>query len=111
MFTNLFILRLAIAIIFIYHGWPKIKHSKKMSAGMGFSASTVFIIGLVECVSALGLILGIFVQTSALLLALIMLGATYMKITKWHVPFSAQNKMGWEFDLILLAANIAILII
>jgi len=39
-----------------------------------------------------------------------MIGAIWMKVTKWHVPFSAMDKIGWEFDLILLAANIVILV-
>ena len=111
MFASLFILRLAVAIIFIYHGLPKITKAKKMSGGMGFSPTTVLIIGLVECLSSLGLVFGIFIKLSALLLALVMIGATYMKIIKWHIPFSARDKMGWEFDFILLAASIVIFLI
>lgn len=107
---GLFILRLGVAIIFLYHAWPKLINAKNMAQGMGGSALMVFLLGLVEFLSGIGLITGFFVQLSALLLAIVMVGAIWMKITKWKVPFSAMDKTGWEFDLILLAANLAILL-
>ena len=44
-----------------------------------------------------------------ILIGLVMLGALKLKIFKWKAPFSAHDKMGWEFDLILLAAAAALL--
>ena len=108
--VGLFILRLAIGVIFLYHSWPKLKNSKMMSQAMGMSSGRVLIIGAVELVCALGMILGVYTQLSALLLAVVMVGAIDYKITKWHFPFDAMDKIGWEFDLILLAANIAVLL-
>lgn len=55
--------------------------------------------------------LGLFVlrlTVAATLLAIVMLGATYYKVFKWKMKFSMRTSTGWEFDLILLAANIAI---
>lgn len=108
---GLFFLRLAVGLIFIYHALPKIKNAKTLAPMMGLpgGATGVLMFGLVEFLSGAGLILGVFTQLAALVLAVIMLGALYMKKTKWRVPFTAQDKMGWEFDLILLAANLAIL--
>lgn len=103
------ILRLAVAAIFIYHALPKLKNAKGMAQMMGMSTNMVFALGLVELLSSVGLITGFYIQLSALLLAFVMIGALWMKIKKWRVPFSAMDKTGWEFDLILLAANIAIL--
>lgn len=102
-YTNigLFILRLVIGIIFFSHAVPKLKNQ------MG---STFLLLGIVEGVAAIALVLGFYAQLAALLLGIVMIGAIWMKITKWHVPFMAMDKMGWEFDLILLAANIAILL-
>ena len=57
-----------------------------------------------------GLIFGIYTQVAALLLAIVMIGAIKMKAMRWHVPFIGMTNTGWEFDLILLAANIAILL-
>ena len=103
------ILRLVVAAIFIYHALPKLKNTKAMAQMMGTSTNMVIALGLVEFLSSVGLIIGFYIQLSALLLAFVMIGALWMKIKKWHVPFSAMDKTGWEFDLILLAANIAIL--
>ncbi len=106
---DLFILRLAVGVIFLHHGWPKLKKSKVMAQGIGIPVARVFVLGLVEIFSSFGMIFGILVNWAAVLLSIVMLGAIYLKIKKWHVPFSATNTTGWELDLILLAANLAIL--
>jgi len=109
--VGLYILRLIVGSIFIYHAVPKLRDSKGMAKmmGKGNAVPMIMALGLVELLSALGLILGLYTALSALLLSIVMLGAIMMKITKWQSPFSAMDKTGWEFDLILLAANIAIL--
>ncbi|MBI3274066.1 MAG: DoxX family protein [Candidatus Colwellbacteria bacterium] len=98
---GLFILRAAIAIIFFSHALPKLKNK------MG---GTFLLLGVVESASSIALVLGLYTQLAALLLAIVMVGAIWMKITKWGVPFMAMDKTGWEFDFILFAANIAILL-
>lgn len=107
---GLLILRLAVAAVFIYHALPKLKNAKGMAQAVGMSAGMVFTLGAVEFLSSLALVPGIYTQLGALLLGIVMIGAMYFKIVKWHVPFSAMDKTGWEFDLILLVANIAILL-
>lgn len=106
---GLLALRLAIAVIFIYHSLPKLKNFKVMSQGIGMSASFVLSLGLVEFFSSAALVLGVYTNIASALLALVMVGAIYFKTTKWKVPFSATDKTGWEFDFILLAANLALL--
>lgn len=108
---GLLALRLAVAAIFIYHAWPKLKNYKMMAQGMGMSASFVLTLGLVEFFSSAALVLGVYTSIASALLALVMAGAIYFKIFKWKIPFSAMDKMGWEFDLILLAANLALLVV
>lgn len=107
---GLFILRLVVAIIFLYHGLPKLMKAGMMGQMMGVSGGKVFMLGAVEVFSSAGLILGIYVRLAAILLSVVMVGAIGMKIMKWKVPFAAMDKTGWEFDLILLAANVAILL-
>lgn len=104
------ILRLAIAAIFAYHALPKLKNASGMAQMVGMPVGMVFMLGVVELLSSIGMALGIYVQVSALLLGIVMIGAIGMKTMKWHVPFGAMDKTGWEFDLILLAANIVILV-
>ena len=107
---DLFFLRLAVAGIFIYHSLPKLTSPQVMASGLSWSRNSVFALGLVEFISSLGLIGGIAVRLSALLLSLVMVGAIYFKINKWKVPFMAKSGTGWEFDMILLAANLTIYI-
>lgn len=108
--TGLYVLRAAVAVIFAVHGLPKIKKAKSMASGMGKPAWFVALLGLAEVGSALVLVLssGVYVAYASLLLAIIMLGAIYHKLFKWHVPFLGVSALGWEFDFILLAANLAI---
>ena len=108
--VGLLILRLAVAIIFIYHAMPKLKNAKGMAQAIGMPAGMILMLGLVEFFSSVGLIVGFYTQLAALLLAIVMVGAIGMKTMKWNVPFAAMDKTGWEFDLILLASNIAILL-
>ena len=108
--VGLLLLRITIAVIFIYHGLPKLSKAKAMSAMMGMPAGMIFMLGMVEILASLGIAFGVFTQVSALLLAIVMVGAIGTKIMKWGVPFAAMDKTGWEFDLILLFASIAILL-
>ena len=103
------LLQLTMAIIFIYHGWPKLSKPAGMVAGMGWSPLVVRVLGAVEILGGLGILLGAYSQLSALVLALIMLGAIYIKISKWHIPFFSQTNTGWEFDFILLAVSLFLL--
>lgn len=107
---GLFVLRAAVGSVFLYHGFPKLAKTKMMAGAMGAPAAAVFALGLVEIISGLGLILGLYVQIAALVLGIVMMGSTIMKIAAWGVPFAAMDKTGWEFDFILLAANIALLL-
>lgn len=107
---GLWLLRMALAIIFAYHGLPKLKNYNAMAQAMSFSPSFVLALGFVEVIAAIGLVFGFFTQWFALLLAIDMVGAIYYKTAKWNIAFSALDKTGWEFDLILLAASITILL-
>lgn len=106
--VGLLLLRIAIAIIFLYHGLPKLTKSKMMSSMMGMPAGMIFMFGIVETLAALGIALGIYTQLVALLLAIVMVGAIGTKMMKWKVPFSAMDKTGWEFDFILLFASLSV---
>lgn len=107
---GLFILRLGVAVIFIYHSLPKLMKPKMMAQMVGMASGAVFVLGLVEFLSGLALVFGVQMALASLLLAIIMVGAIIMKMGKWRVPFAAMDKTGWEFDLILLAASLAILL-
>lgn len=107
---GLFALRLSLAIIFFYHGWPKMTKAASMAQMIGMSAAMVFMLGLIEAVSAVAMTIGFYTQLAALLMAVIMIAATYYKMIKWQMPFAAMDKTGWEFDLILFGGAVAILL-
>lgn len=108
--AGLLVLRLVLAVIFVYHGLPKLKNAKGMAQMVGMPAGMILGLGAMEVMASIGLVLGFYTQLSALVLAMVMVGAIYMKKMKWHVPFAATDKTGWEFDLILLAASLLILL-
>ena len=104
---GLLALRIALGIIFLYHGYPKIKNPKMMAQTFGNTFPLV--LGLVEFAAGILILLGLYTQFAAIAFIIIMLGALYYKITKWKISFFAQNTTGWEFDLLILAASIALL--
>lgn len=104
------LLRLFIGAVFIVHGFPKLKGAHRMAPAMGFPVAWVWLQGLVEIAAAVGLIFQVALGWSALFLAVIMLGAIFFKAFKWSIPFSANDKAGWEFDLVILGGLLAVLL-
>ncbi len=93
------ILRAVIAAVFLVHGTNKLKGWSKSPAFFRF-------LGIAETAGGIGMLTGVLSQYAALGFSIIMVGAIYSKIAKWHVPFSGENTSGWEFDLTLLAASL-----
>lgn len=110
--TALLILRAAIGILFLPHGWPKLKNLKQtagFAASIGFKPGWFwgFMLAFAEFFGALALISGFATRIGAGLLLLSMLVATYHNIFVWKKKFAG----GWELDFILLAALAAVLLI
>ncbi len=106
--VGMLVLRLAFGLIFIVHGWPKVK-SVKMTAqhfeAMGFKPGHVWgtAVALLEFVGGVAILLGVLSQPAAISIAAIMIVALFWKISK------GQGLVGgYELDLILLAVAIAI---
>lgn len=110
---GLLVLRVAVGVIFIVHGWPKLTGARGMAQAFGQPSAGVVVFftiqGAVEILGGLGLILGVLVQVAAIVVALIMIGAIVLKNSMMKTGFTAQQATGWEFDLILLAASLALL--
>jgi putative oxidoreductase len=101
---SLFILRAALAIIFIYHGYPKLVHA---DAGMreffvlhGLPAYFVTISAILESFGGLLLLLGLFTRPAALLLA----GEMTVAIWKVHSMYGVMMVKEYEFPLALATA-------
>lgn len=104
----LLVLRLALGIVFLAHGPVKFMKTKDMAAGLGMSENQVRGIGALETAGAVMVIGGLWEQIGAILLGIVMLGAIYFKTQKWGKNFTGEN--GWEFDFILLAAAVTVLV-
>jgi len=107
---GLLFLRLVVGAIFIAHGLQKLAMwNMAPNAQMGAGALLLMkLLSIIEPLAGAALILGIWVNLAALVLALIMLGAILMKIFVFKVSFIALQATGWELDLALLAANLVL---
>lgn len=102
----LLILRLAIGLIFIAHGWPKIKDLRATAKNfemMGFKPGIFWgpIVAVVEFFGGLLVITGLFTQLAGLLLAINMLVAMIWKMIKDQPLVD-----GYELDLILFGSSL-----
>lgn len=67
-------------------------------------------LGIAETLGAAASITGFLTQFAGIGFSLIMFGAIYMKKFKWGVNFTAEDKTGWEFDSLVLAAAIILIL-
>jgi putative oxidoreductase len=115
---GLLALRVAVGIIFIVHGVPKLRQARMMGAGIAQSVRLspsvgyVWMLaqGAVEVVGGVLLICGILTQLVALAFVVIMIGAIGFKVAIWKTGFMSQQTTGWEFDFVLLFANLLLLL-
>ena len=118
---GLFILRLAIGIIFLVHGWPKLNPNSQMKGPAGFGGFLKqmgvplpiffgWVVALLETVGAVLLILGLGTRILSVMFFIDMLVAIFVaKRRVMKVGFTAQQATGWEFDFILGATALALL--
>ena|ERR1051326_1426656 len=103
-------LRLAIGAVFIVHGWQKVQKPGTIASVWGGSKALGLVHGLVEVIGGVALVFGFWIGRSTVVLSVIMLGAIFYKTVKWKVPFKSSNSTGWEFDLVVLAGLLTLLL-
>ena len=106
-------LRIVIGIIFLYHGRMKwnmrgMEPNEQMNAGM---IKFMVFLGVMEILGSLGLFFGFLTNFAAIGLSIIMVGAIIMKRSQMKVGFAEQNNTGWEFDLMILAGTVLLVIV
>jgi len=100
-------LRSAIGVIFIIHGILKFNPGfAENLPNMGLPAEMQIPIALAELIPGILLIFGVLSRLSASLISIIMLGAIFMV----KGASSITGKGGIEFELILLASTLVIMI-
>jgi putative oxidoreductase len=105
----LLLLRAAMGIIFISHGYPKLfGHTRDMMPffeRVGFPAYFVYIAGVLEFFGGITLILGLFTRITGLLLTVEMA----MALWRVHLPQGPITQVkNYEFPLVLAAAAFAL---
>ncbi len=105
------LLRLAVGIIFVAHGWDKFGDMASTIAffgQLGMPAVMAYVVATIELLGGLALIIGLYTDLAALLLAIVMVVAlVYVKM----ITFKIGLLGGYELDLALLASLLALVFI
>lgn len=105
---GLLVLRLALGLIFLFHGYPKLftapRQTAEMFAKLGFANGTSYAIGALEVFGGILLVVGFFTRPIALLLAAEM-GVAIWKV---HLAKGYLAVHEYEFPLIVGAAALAL---
>lgn len=110
-------LRVMLGVIFIVHGYPKLKN---LQGTAGFLGSQGFkpamfwalVLGLTEFVGGVAILIGLASRVAAALLIVSMVVASFLQIFKWKTPLKKPDGgAGYEFDLLIIAALIALLLL
>jgi putative oxidoreductase len=104
-------LRLALAIIFIYHGYPKLFTARAQWIAafpkMGFPGYFTFISGSLEFFGGCLLAVGLFTRIVALLLA----GEMAIALWRVHLPHGIFDVDQYQLPLILCVAAFTLLVV
>ena len=101
-------LRASIGVIFIVHGFGKFGNPGfgGWISSMGIPAEMQIPIALAEFIPGILLLIGVLTRISASLLSIVMLGAIFL--VKGATNLTGER--GYEFDLILLAACLVLIV-
>ena len=107
---GILILRVVLGVVLIVHGWPKVKNlhgTGEAFQGMGFKPGVFWatVAAALEFLGGLMLVLGLFTQIIALLVAIQFL-VIILKLKLKPGAFA-----GYEFDLLILGAALLLLTI
>ncbi|HVU06844.1 MAG TPA: DoxX family protein [Candidatus Paceibacterota bacterium] len=101
----LLLVRIALGLVFLAHGATKFMDmpgTLEFFSAMHLSPFWAYIVATVEAVGGLSMLLGVATGWSGILLAIVMLGSTFL------VKISHGFIGGYEFDLTLFLSAIAI---
>jgi putative oxidoreductase len=105
---GLLVLRIALGIIFVYHGYPKLAHSNSGMQGVfvqhGLPGFFVYVAGILEAFGGGLILVGLFARPAAMLLAIEM-GVAIWKVHSGHGYLAVHE---YEFPLAMGAACFAL---
>lgn len=117
---GLLVLRIALGLVFLAHGWPKLNPGGPMKGPAGLAGwftqlgipaplLAAWVVALLETAGAGLLILGLGTRIVALGFVIDMLVAILLVVRK-RKGFTTAQGPGWEFEFILGAAALALLL-
>lgn len=98
-------IRIALGIVFVYHGWAKVSNIDQFIAGfagMGINAFFTYVVAYVEFIGGILMILGVRIREVAVLFTITMIVAIY----KVHL---GKGFGGMEYQVTLLLMSLAII--
>ncbi len=103
------VLRLFVGILFIVHGWPKLKNPKQTatwvkSTGWAWAAGFAYAFTFLEFFGGIALILGFLTRIAAILFVLQMIATTIFS----RVKLGKKLAGGWETDLLFMVGALAL---
>ena len=106
--------RLALAAIFIYHGFPKIAMAGDVAAAMGMPTFMVLMLGIIEIGGSLLLLWGGFgpdwaTRVAGILFTVVMIGAIAMVHAQygWNsINMGNNGGRGMEFQVLIIATSL-----
>lgn len=109
-FTDLALLlmRLMVGYVYATSGYSHLKDPDARSKSIEMPKSFTIFLGIAEVAGGLGVATGVLTQLAAVGLILIMLGAIYKKIFRWHTGFWGEKTYGWHYDLMFIVMNLVI---
>jgi putative oxidoreductase len=119
---GLLALRIALGVVFIYHGYPKFFKVPPIGGAAGFAQFLrmmgipaplffAWVVAILEFWGGIALILGLATRWLGLLFAIEMLVAITRAKAARGVRFMAMDTTGWEFDFVLLAGALALMLL
>ena len=110
------LLRLFLGIVMIPHGVHKLQIlnvlNKKWREEYGFPIGSVAPTAIVQIVTGLAMVFGIYSRYAALIQVLVMLVGTYVSIWKNREPFlSLPTGKGWDLNFLLIGAFIVLILL
>ncbi len=104
----LLLMRLVVGFVFVVAVRNKLKDIAAFAEHNGLPVPVARALTVAEAAGAIGLILGVLTQLSALVIALTMLGSMSFHIFRWKSPYWAASG-GWEYDLMIFSMAAVIL--
>ncbi len=105
---GLLVLRIGLGIVFVLHGWQKIKNPGQWAQKLGLAPIFGILVSVGEFFGGLGILFGFLTQIAAFGPLLVMLGALRYHIFVWKHKFINLEGGSWEYPFFLAIAALAI---